>query len=130
MSVVVRNASALLKTKVISVGANGVEVTVKYADNRAVLARQNLFDKVRYITEGAEGRTVTERSFPMGDLRIETVMLVAQSWNLAPSETSAPFPITHNNVVGLLDTDELEQLYDEVIRMNPVWGGEGDSGEA
>lgn len=138
----VRNASALLKTKVLSPndpidegglgvpladGEERTEFVVKLADNRAVLARQNLFSKVNYINEDESGRTITQRSFPMGDLRLETVMLVLSSWNLRPADDAGPFPITHKNVVELLTADELQWLYDRIIDLNPVWGGVGEA---
>lgn len=138
----VRNASALTKTKVLSPndaidegglgipvteGDERVEFVVKYADNRAVLARQNLFSKVNYINEDESGRTITQRSFPMGDLRLETVMLVLTSWNLRPADGAAPFAITHKNVIDLMSAEELAWLYDRSIDMNPVWGGLGES---
>jgi hypothetical protein len=144
----VRNQSVLTKTRVLSpndaiddgglgipvgVKADGtpderVEFTVKIADNRAVLARQDLFSKVIYRNEG-EG-TTTERSFPMGALRMETVMLVLVGWNLRPDEKSAPYPITHANVLAQIEPDEMQWLYDRIIDMNVAWGGTGEgSGE-
>jgi hypothetical protein len=101
-----------------------VEFIVKIADNRAVLARQDLFSKVKYINEG-DG-TATERSFPMGALRLETVMLVLTGWNITPDEKSAPYPITHNNVLDHVKPDEMQWLYDRIIDMNVAWGGSGE----
>lgn len=130
---VVRTTATLAKTKTLQVGTEGVEITVKYADTRAVIARQNLFDKVRYISIGEEGETATERSFPMGDLRLETVMMVIKDWNLE-DDKGRKQAINHNSVLNLLSPEELMETYDHVIDMNKVWGGEakedGDEGEA
>jgi hypothetical protein len=125
----VRNAESLQRTKVIPLGETvdgqeQVEVTVKYADNRAALARRNFSANVRYIQEDGGERTITERSFPMGDLMVQTIMLVASSWNLKPDEKSASYPITPRNIETLLTPDECQQLYDAIIDMNPVWGGD------
>jgi len=123
---VVRTREQLQRTKNVEFG--GITFTVKLADNRAVLARQNLFDTVRYITEDATGRQITERKFPMGDLRLETVMLVLTAWDLTPAEDAISYPITHKNVVELLEPSELQDLYDAILEMNTVWGGDAGEG--
>ena len=97
--------------------------TVKLADNRAVLARQNLFDEVRYVTKDESGETETIRKFPMGDLRLETVSLVLLSWNLRPASEAPAFPVTVPNILDYVDPAEFEWLYNQIIDMNPVWGG-------
>jgi hypothetical protein len=124
MAYLVRTAAALQRTKVLELKSNpDLELTVKKADNRAVIARQNLFDSVRYITEGEEGTTVTERKFPMGELRLETIMLVLQDWNVA-DEKGNKYPISHKAVTDYLEPSEFMEAYDAIIAMNPVWGGE------
>jgi hypothetical protein len=100
-----------------------ITFTVRYADNGAVLARQDLFSSIRYITEDEGGRQVTERSFPMGELRITTIMLVLESWDVRPSEDAPAYPLTPENVIKYTAVDELEWLYNQIIDMNPIWGG-------
>ena len=130
MGNVVRSRASLQRKQVITPASNpDLELTVKKADSRAVISRQNLFDKVRYISDGPEGETITERSFPMGELRLETVMLVLIDWNIT-DEGGNKYPITHKNVSELLEPAELMELYDGIIEMNEVWGGAGEaSGE-
>lgn len=127
----VRARNSLTRTKVLTVPAEifaapdgeQTEFTVKYADNRAVLARMNLFDEVRYVSRDADGETETIRSFPMGDLRLYTVKMVLLGWNIQPAKDQPTFPITEDTIQDLLDPAELAWLYDQVIDMNPVWGG-------
>ncbi len=93
------------------------------ADNRAVLARQDLFDEVRYVTRSEDGVTETIRSFPMGQLRLATIGLVLKNWNLRPAKDAPEYPITDRNMQELLAPEELDWIYTEIIEMNPVWGG-------
>jgi len=125
----VRTAAALQRQKTLNPPmAPGMELTVKYADTGAVLARQDFFDTISYTTD-EQGNAVTRRQLPMGQLRLKTIMLVLTGWNLAATEDGTPFEITESNVKKLLLPGELEWLYDEIIAMNPVWGGE-DGGES
>ncbi len=126
----VRVAEDLVKTKTIVLGdgPEATEVVVKYADNRAIVQRRNFSDKVRYINEDETGRTTTERSFPMGDLMVSTILLVAVSWNVFPKEGAPAYPINERNLLTLLTADEFEQLYREIIDMNPAWGGQTSEG--
>ena len=114
-------------------GTDGEKVsyTLRYVTTRDVLARQNMFSRVRYIQDTDDGaRMVTERDFPMGDMRLATVRLVLVKWNLFPdSTTTIPYPITEETMLDLIPPDELEWLFNHAINMNPEWGGRG-SGEA
>jgi hypothetical protein len=131
MAVFVRGDSIHRRKTLIPPMTPGLELYVKYADSRAVLARQNLFDTVRYIQQTDDGTAITERKFPMGDLRIQTIMLVLEGWNYALAEDLPPLPITEDNVLDRLDPEELLWLYDEILKMNPVWSGaEEDKSEA
>ncbi len=136
----VRNVGALARTKTLELGPeltqeqldNGEErlsVTVKYADTRAFLARQNLFAAVRYITEDADGKTATERSFPMGDLRLSTIRMVLTGWNIRFNKDADPAPINEKNIVDLMLPEEIEELYNAIIDMNPVWNNNKDDEE-
>jgi hypothetical protein len=100
--------------------------TVKLADTRATLARANLFSSVRYITADESGETKTERDFPMGDLRLETVRLVLTDWNLT-NDKGKKHAITHDSVMEFIDPDVFSWLYTRIIEMNTVWGGAGEA---
>ena len=138
----VRTPGVLARTKTLGLGpeltdeqiAEGSErliIVVKYADARAYLARQNLFAAVRYITEEEGSTQITERKFPMGDLRLETLALVMTGWNIRFNKDADPAPINRKNIVDLLLPEEIEEAYDAIIDMNKVWGGgKDDEGEA
>lgn len=99
---------------------------VRKADGNAFIARQDIFSKVSYITKDETGEVRTERDFPMGQLMIETLMLVFDSWNLTPRKDSKPYPITHDNIRTLMEPEEIKWLYEHIIDMNPCWGGKGE----
>jgi hypothetical protein len=99
-----------------------IEYTVKYADGRAYVSRANIFSKVSYTTEDETGVTKTERDFPMGELQLETLMLVLKEWNLT-NEKGVPYRITHANIMEYMDPEEIKWLYSHVIEMNGCWGG-------
>ena len=131
----VRTPGSLSRTKTLEVPKSvykspdeQTSFVVKYADNRAVLARQNLFDQVRYVTRDTDGETETIRNFPMGDLRIETVTLVLTGWNVT-DEDKKELPISRKTVLDCLDPSEMEWLYNQIIDMNPVWNNSAQAGE-
>lgn len=125
----VRTAASLQREKVLTPPmSEGMELVVKFADNRAVTSRQDLFSQIRYVAD-ADGQMATERDLRMGTLRIETIMLVLVRWNLSPAEGASTYTVTKENVLTLLSPSELDWLYTEIINMNPVWGGE-EAGEA
>lgn len=137
----VRTPSALTKTREFSPNSSiddeglGIPIeegdertifTLRFADGRAYVSRANIFSKVSYKTEDESGISTTERDFPMGDLQLETLMLVFHSWNLKPAIDSVPYPITHKNIMALMAPEEIKWLYDHAITMNTCWGGAGE----
>jgi len=131
MAVFVRGDSLKREKTLIPPMTPGLELTVKYADNRAVVLRQNLFDTVRYIQRIGDEETVTERRFPMGDLRIRTIELVLVRWNNSRAADAPPIPITEDTILDELSPEEFEWLYNQILEMNPVWGGvEGEKSDS
>ncbi len=95
------------------------EYTLRRASTQANLMRQDLFSRVKYISR--DGDTITERDFPMGQLRLETIRLVLVAWNFTPSEGAQPYPITEQTILNLVSPEELNWLYDKALEMNPLW---------
>jgi hypothetical protein len=57
------------------------------ADN---IKRQNLASTVRYVNEDDGARFVTERDYPVGDLKIATVTLALGGWEYVDDNNGAP----------------------------------------
>lgn len=95
---------------------------------RENVARQNLSATVRYVTEDGTGRFVTERDFPVGDLKFETVALSLAGWNLK-DENEAPIPCTRTTMQDYLSPAEFEFCYQKALDVNPMWknGGEEET---
>jgi hypothetical protein len=67
----------------------------------------------------------------MGQLRLQTVLLVADGWNVSPTEEASPYPLTEDTLVEYLEPEAFEYIYNEILKLNPVWGGsEGESTSA
>lgn len=97
-----------------------------------ILERQNWFSSVHYHQTTDEGTVVTERSFPMGELRLRTVVMMLDYWDIYLDEGMTNVaPLTQNNVEKLLTPREFNEIYEEILRVNPDWGGDsGESGES
>jgi hypothetical protein len=87
------------------------------------IARQNLASTMRYIEQDAG--VVTERDYPLGNMRRDTILLALAGWNLTDAN-SQPIPITKETLVTYLDPREFDFLYEQVLDCNPMWkpGGE------
>lgn len=106
-----------------------VVFTIKRAGNAEHLARENMNSKVRYFESQEEGgQVVSEREFPFGAMKLETVMLCLTAWNIEEAP-GAVAPITKENVIRLLSPEEFNFLYEQVMEFNPLWqrGGEKNS---
>lgn len=88
------------------------------------IARQNLASTMRYVTEdtAAGSRYVTERDYPVGDLKLETVTSCLAGWNFK-DENNAPIPVNPQNIKNYLSPAEFEFLYTEILKINPMWAG-------
>jgi hypothetical protein len=106
-----------------------VQFTIKRATNAEHLARENMFAKIRYFERSQEdgGEMVSEREFPYGSMKLETVLLCLTGWNLTLN--GDPAPLSRDNVIKLLSPQELNFLYEAVVDFNPLWqkGGEKNS---
>lgn len=106
---------------------DSVEFTFKRATTREHLARQNMSSTQRYITEtkGNEERYVQERDVPIGDLKLETILLVLCGWNLT-DENGANIAINHRTVQQYLEPKEFEFCFEKAMEVNPMWSGRGE----
>lgn len=107
-----------------------VTFDIKRCGVKENIARQNLSQTVRYVTEtaGEDVRYVTERNFPVGDLKLETIALGLAGWNIS-DDNNASVPVNRETIQSMLSPSEFEDLYDRVLDVNPMWkpGGEEET---
>lgn len=94
------------------------------ADN---IRRQNQSSTVRYAQRqrGGDDEIVTERDFPVGDMQMLTLELGLAGWNIT-DEAGAPIPVSRVTIQQYLSPREFSFVYDEVIKVNPMWGNGGE----
>ena len=59
--------------------------------------------KVRYIQGEGEDQFVSEKDFPMGTMRIETILLALTDWNIEDEKTGKKAVINNDNLKDLVD---------------------------
>jgi hypothetical protein len=91
------------------------------------IARQNLSATVRFISQDDSDNYATERDFPIGDLKLETVALALGDWNVV-DDNERPVPITRQTIQQYLSPAEFEFVYERCLDVNPMWknGGEAE----
>lgn len=89
------------------------------------IARQNLSATVRFINQGDTDNYATERDFPIGDLKLETVLLALVDWNFT-DDNNRPVQITRQTVQTYLQPDEFEYVYEKCLDVNPMWRNGGE----
>lgn len=89
------------------------------------IKRMNLASTMRYVEQAESGKVITERDYPMGSMRVDTVMLALAGWNIT-NDAGSPIPITRETVQAYLDPKEFDFLYDKIIEINPMWGSGGE----
>jgi hypothetical protein len=92
------------------------------------LARQNMSSTMRYIEQDSvdsNNKYVTERDYPLGNMRRDTILLALAGWNITDLQ-DRPVPITKETLVTYLDPKEFDWLYDQVLEVNPMWKPNGE----
>lgn len=109
-------------TTVASPTSPEVQFGIKRVGNREVMAHRNMNSAIRYTqTEGSDTFT-TEKDYPVGSLRVDTVALCLESWNLTDSQQN-PIKIDKEAILSYLEPEELDFLYEKVLEINPVLSG-------
>jgi hypothetical protein len=98
-----------------------VSFGIKRIGTREMIAYRNRNSKVSYITRSGDSgeEYITERSFPAGDGEIDTIYLCLARWDLA-DENNIPIPITHESIQDYLSPEEVDFLFTESHRVNPI----------
>jgi hypothetical protein len=96
------------------------------ADN---IKRQNLASTVRYVNEDDGARFVTERDYPVGDLKIATVTLALGGWNIV-DDNNAPLKISELTITQYLSPREFDFIYEKALEVNPIWSGNTEDTKA
>lgn len=90
------------------------------------IARQNLSATVRFINQGDEDNYATERDFPIGDLKLETVVLALADWNIV-DDNEHPVPVNRKTIQQYLSPAEFEFVYEKCLDVNPMWRNGGET---
>lgn len=105
-----------------------VSFGLKRLDNGAVIAYRDKNSVVRFIfsnddENSGENKYIQEKDYPQGTMRLDTVTLGLDSWNIV-DESGAPVPVTRENIIAYTSPTELDALYDEVLKINPILTGQ------
>jgi hypothetical protein len=100
-----------------------VKFDIKRCGNREHLARQDLASTMRYTQKGDD--VITERDYPTGTMKLDTVLLALAGWNLTDLEGVA-LKITRDTVRDYLSPSEFDYLYDQILEVNPMWKPNGE----
>lgn len=101
-----------------------VEFGIRRIGNREHLQYQNMTSKVRYYEEEENSniRVVTERDFPMGSMKVQTIMLALARWNIEDA-SGKPVEITEDHLRDFTQPEELDFLHEKVLEVNPILAG-------
>lgn len=92
----------------------GLKELISYRDRDAV---------TRYLARDGENgdEFVTEKEYPRGSNQLDTIQICLGGWNLTDPQTGpGVLPITRENIIAYLTPDELDFLFDECFRINPI----------
>lgn len=96
---------------------------IRRLGNGDVMKYRDLDAAVRYVYQDDDNKVTTEKDYPMGTRRVDTVMLGLASWNITDNDKAVD--ITRENILKYLHPDgELDALYDKVLELNPVLTGQ------
>lgn len=86
-----------------------------------VIAHRDRNSVVRFITQDDENgeRYIQEKDYPVGTMQLDTIILVLFSWNIQ-DEKHQNIEITREHVIAYLDPEELDAIYEEGIKLNPI----------
>ncbi len=106
-----------------------VEFYVKRCGVRENIQRQDMSSSVRYIQRAGSEEFVTEKDYPVGTTKANTILLALSKWNIEDSE-GKPVAINYDNLVGVegnlggyVSPAEFDFLYEMVLQVNPIWAG-------
>lgn len=92
---------------------------IKRVGAREVMAHRDRNSVVRYIQRDEGGEFITEKDYPVGTMRLDTVLLCLDSWNISHDGLN-PLKIDRDAVLGHLDPEEIDALYDKSLEVNPI----------
>ena len=122
----VRKRGMIAKKTITSPFDHNAVFTIRKATNREDVERQNFFSKVRTIQNlGTPNELIMERDIQMGQVQIDSILLLLDDWNIA-DENGDVYPITEDNLLDFLKSSERRWLYEEIMDFNPIWKGEDE----
>lgn len=102
------------------------EVTfgIKRVGNREVMIHRDRNAAVRYIQRDGADEFISEKDYPIGSMKVDTVSLCLASWNLCTQDMQ-PLAVNQENILAYLTVDEVDFLYDQVLEINPILSPNG-----
>lgn len=99
------------------------EVTfgLKHIGTREMVSYRDRNSVVRYITRNGDNgdEYISEKEFPAGTGQVDTIYLCLARWNLT-NDQGIPLTITHDTIQDYLSPEELDFLFAECHRINPI----------
>lgn len=102
-----------------------VSFGIKRVGNREVMIHRDRNAAVRYIQRDGADEFVSEKDYPLGSMKIDTISLCLDSWNLCTPDTNQPVPVSRENIIAYLSPDEVDFLYDQILEINPILSPNG-----
>lgn len=94
--------------------------SIKRFNARDIMTYRNANSQVRYIMDdGDDGKYMTEKDYPMGDMRMTVVVLGLADWNITDAGNN-PILLNKETVLTYLDPNEVDAIYDAVVAANPA----------
>lgn len=112
--------------EVVSPDDPDVTFRIKKVGNRELIAYRDRDKVIRYTTRNSVNgeEYVSEKEYPRGSNQLDTILLCLDSWDLA-QDNGQMLPITLDNMIDYLSTEELDFLFDQCFEVNPVLSGIG-----
>lgn len=103
-----------------------IQFGLKRVGNREIMIHRDRNAAVRYIQRDGADEFVSEKDYPLGSMKIDTITLCLDSWNLCLDENALrPLPVTQENILAYLSPTEVDFLYEQAIEINPILGPGG-----
>lgn len=99
-----------------------VEFGLKRVGNREVMAHRDRNAAVRYIQRTDTDEFISEKDYPVGTMKVDTVLLCLESWNVANDQHQV-VKIDREAILSYLTPEELDFLYDQALEINPILSG-------
>src|SRR5258708_18289085 len=99
-----------------------IEFGLKRVGNRELMAHRDRNAAVRYIQRTDTDEFISEKDYPVGTMKVDTLLLGLDSWNIANDQHQV-VKIDRESILSYLLPEELDYLYDQALEINPILSG-------